>query len=552
MASVIDKIRNGISKARQFVESRTETLTDENATLLDNLIPVTFLVWKSFVRNRCPVRATALSYTTLLALVPLLAIGVSITGTMFKEQGTQVTDEMIVDFVDWVAPGLVYIGDAGSETNAATDQIDGTISTNVPPTGVVEPDETNLVALASIPLSNSIVAVEGQTGYAEVVLPIETSENRNPGAEQLASMLNGLIDNFHSTSVGISGLLGFFVVAILLLSTIETTFNDIWGVTRGRSWFRRLIQYWTAISLGPLLIVSAVLLKQGSEFQAFQELVSNIPGVGNFLVLVMVQIFPLVVVSLGFALVYKLMPNTQVDWQAALTGGAVGGCLWLIVNFANATNMSKVVTMNKLYGSLALIPVFLIGLYMSWLIVLFGAQVAYALQNRKVYFQERRAEAVSQRGCEFVAMRVMMRICHRFHRKVHPPTILELAHDLSVSSRLVARVLHALLEAKLVIEVADEDASFTPARPLEAISCQDVLHALRVGINSDLELSTENDPCDESVLKHFTAIGDAEKAAADPINMKQLVEAIPLENIPPERPSANVGERVLRWERQLS
>ena len=221
----------------------------------------------------------------------------------------------------------------------------------------------------------------------------------------------------------------------------------------------------------------------------------------------MLNLFPFMVVSLGFALVYKLMPNTQVDWQAAIAGGAVGGCLWLLVNFFNAANMARVISMSKLYGSLAIIPVFLIGIYMSWLIVLFGAQVAYAIQNRKIYFQEKRADAVNQRGRELTALRIMMRISHRFDQKTPAPTILELADQLAVSSRLVARILHALIEAKLVVEVADEDPCFTPARPLEAITCDDVIRALRVGVGKDDEIEASKQPGDSAVLEHFQSIG---------------------------------------------
>src|SRR5439155_3691829 len=189
------------------------------------------------------------------------------------------------------------------------------------------------------------------------------------------------------------------VVAIMLLATIEDTFNDIWGVTRGRSWFRRFVQYWTTISLGPLVLALIVGLVSSTFFQTGRHTLETLPVVRQMLL-------PFAIVSAAFALFYKLMPNTQVHWRAATIAGVVGGTLWLLLNILNAFQFSKVVGMSRIYGTLALIPIFLLGLYFSWLILLFGAQVAYAVQNRKVYLQERIAESANQRGREFVALRV--------------------------------------------------------------------------------------------------------------------------------------------------
>ena len=95
------------------------------------------------------------------------------------------------------------------------------------------------------------------------------------------------------------------------------------------------------------------------------------------------KFLPLVLLWLAFAVFYKIMPNTRVCFDAALVGGVVGGSLWYLNNVFGFLYVSRVVTNSKIYGSLGLVPVFMIGLYFSWLILLFGAQVAYAFQNRK-------------------------------------------------------------------------------------------------------------------------------------------------------------------------
>src|SRR5205085_5870471 len=132
-----------------------------------------------------------------------------------------------------------------------------------------------------------------------------------------------------------------------------------------------------------------------------------------------------------------LVPNTKVKFNAALVGGVVGGTLWHLNNLFGFLYVSRVVTYSKMYGSLGLVPVFMAGLYLSWLILLFGAQVAYAYQNRASYLQERQLENINQRGREFVALRLMTSIGQRFLRGDRPAAVGELGKELRVPTRLI-------------------------------------------------------------------------------------------------------------------
>jgi membrane protein len=178
--------------------------------------------------------------------------------------------------------------------------------------------------------------------------------------------------------------------------------------------------------------------------------------------------------------------------------------------------------MSKVYGTaLAIIPIFLIGLYFSWLIVLFGSQVAYAFQNRVVYVQEKKAENVSQRGREYVALRVMAMVAQRFDIGGRPPTLLEISARLGVPSRLVGRVIQPLCEIGLVHTVAvGNDDGYAPARPLEAITCHDIINGLRC---TGAYLETRDDTSRQIICGEFERIYEAERERAAPITLKQLV-----------------------------
>jgi DNA-binding IscR family transcriptional regulator len=182
---------------------------------------------------------------------------------------------------------------------------------------------------------------------------------------------------------------------------------------------------------------------------------------------------------------------------------------------------TSAVTASIIYGGLALIPLLMVGLYAVWAIVLFGAQVAYAFQNRESYLQEKLAENVNQRGREFVALRLMTCIGQRFDRSLPPPTISEMSRELGIPSKLIQQVLQTLLAARLVVEVTGGESGYVPARPLEAINCHHVLLAMRA--TQGQELRTREEPARAEVYGEFARIQAAEKEAASAVSMLALI-----------------------------
>jgi membrane protein len=414
------------------------------------------LVGKSFIRNRCPLRASALAYTTLLALIPMLAVAVGITTSFLQKQGDKPVNDLINNLVANVAPMLnleVKVGDA------------------------------------------------------------EATSKR----QEVVKKITDFIANIQSGTLGLTGTIALIFVAIGLLRTIEATFNDIWGVTQGRGWFVSIVGYWATISFGPVILVVVIGLTTSSHFIDRAKTIETLPFLGTFVL----EFLPFVVLSFAFGLFYQLMPNTKVRWRAAMVGGIVGGSLWILNNKLSVVYISNVVSTSKIYGSLSIVPLFLIGLYFSWLILLFGAQVAYAFQNRQAYLQEKQAEGVNQRGREFVALRVMTRVAQSFKRGEKAPGINSLAAILGVPTRLVSQISRPLIEAQLLVEVLDEEAGYAPARPLDQITAHDILQALRVGKGQELE--TCDDPARGPVRGKFDRIYEAERDIAGAVTLESLV-----------------------------
>jgi len=462
------------------------------------------LVGKSFARNRCPVRAAALSYTTLLALIPLLAVAISVTSSLLKSEGEQKIYEAIDRLVSSVMPP------ARLDTNGPA------VSLNLSPGMSVALTQTNQLPVQT-PI-NADAAIAGATN-APMAADIDTS--MMTAQKEAAKYIHDFIQNTRSGTLGITGMVLLVFIAIRMLASIEATFNDIWGVTRGRNWLWRTVLYWATITLGPLLLIAALGLAGGPHLHAAKNLINRMPFVGGFIF----DLLPLAVLWLAFTLVYLLVPNTKVSPGAALIGGIVGGSLWHLNNVFGFLYVSRVVSNSRIYGSLGLVPVFMIGLYFSWLILLFGAQVAYAFQNRKAYLQDKLVENVNQRGREFIALRLMTCVGQRFQRGRPPATLQEISTELGIPSRLAQQVLQTLLTARLVTEAAGAEPAYIPARPLDAINAHHVLHAMRAGFGQ--ELPRQDEPARAEVYGEFTRIEEAERQAASAVTMLALVNRLP-------------------------
>lgn len=448
------------------------------------------MVWRSVERNRLFVRASGLAYMTLLSLIPMLAVAVIITSSFLKKEGEDRIDQFIVQFVASVTPPDLLTNKPESATPTVT-------------TEEVSPADgsTNSVA----PGGPAIPA------FAQVKEAVRARR-------EIARAIHDFIQNTRSGALGLTGSLLLIFAAISMLSRVETTFNDIWGVQRGRSWFMRIVLYWGVISLTPLLLVVALGLASGPYFEGPREFLAAMPVIGSLLF----QILPVAVLCLTFGLLYILMPNTKVDWRAAVAGGLAGGLLFHLNNVVSVLYVSRVVTNNKLYGSLGLVPVFMMGLYFSWLILLFGAQVAYGYQNRASYLEEKQVENINQRGREFVALRLMTRLCEQFLHGEPPPTAAGLSAQLGVPCRLIRQIMQTLCSARLVVETAGGEPGYSPARPLDQINCHHVLTAMRASHGH--ELGTREDESRREILGEFHRIEEAERGVAGGISMLALAQ----------------------------
>jgi len=485
---------------------------------LERFVHFWALVSRQFIRHRCLVRASALSYSTLLALIPLLAIALSVTSTLLKTQDEQKLNQFVEKVVASITPPAT-LGDhaIAAETNSVSSG----------PTNAIAED--NSAADITVSTNEPMVAATNSPPAVAPIVPVNTQK-------EIARWIHDLVKNTSSGALGVTGMIVLVFTALSLLRGIEETFNDIWGVTRGRNWLLQIMLYWTTITLGPLLLVTALGLTGSLHWQQTRGLIESSP----ILAPILAHVLPIAITSFALAMFYKLTPNTKVEFRAALLGGFFAGAAWHFYNQLGFLLAARAVSASKFYGSLALVVLLMGGLYIVWLILLFGAQIAYAYQNRAAYLQDRLADNINQRGREFVALRIMTSLGQRFQNGQRPATVPQLSAELGLPSRLTQSVLRTLAATRLVTEVTGTEAAFAPARPLDAINAYDILIAMRTGTGQELPLNEE--PVLAEIYGEFARIEQAERNAASGISLLALANrATPRATLlePPVTPPEN-------------
>jgi membrane protein len=187
-------------------------------------------------------------------------------------------------------------------------------------------------------------------------------------SEEVIQHLRRFIGNVHGGAIGASGFLGLLVTSVSLLFSIEKTINRIWKVPNDRPWFTRLSSYWFFITLGPLALSIGV-------------------GVLTSEQLALARIFPsgfglIALAALAFFWLFKFVPNRKVNWKPAAISALLTSISWNVARILYQIYTAKLVSYNKIYGSLGAIPILLLWIYLMWVIVLSGVVVTSVLQKR--------------------------------------------------------------------------------------------------------------------------------------------------------------------------
>jgi membrane protein len=293
----------------------------------------------------------------------------------------------------------------------------------------------------------------------------------------VSEWLDRFVSNFHAGAVGTVGMLALLVTLLLTIATIEDALNHTWGVRQRRPWGMRLVVYWSLLTIGPLLLGASLAITAAVQSSTVAVwLREHIPLVG-----LLQSLVPMALTALAFSAVYLILPAARVRWTAALAGGVVAGVMFELAKIIYTLYVSVAMKRNAIYGSLAALPFFILWVNYSWRIVLFGADVAHALQYLSTDPTEETDPRTNQANREEAAMRICAAIAAAFAAQRTPPSTFELSSRLLLPAHLTEALCGHLATAGLVREVLEgrRPVGFVPARPLSELTAADVIRVLR-------------------------------------------------------------------------
>lgn len=357
-----------------------------------------YMVATGFLADHCIIRASALTFTTILSIVPLLAVAFSIA----KGFGLQNAD-FIRNFLMGVTAGRTEVVDKILQY-----------------------------------IGNTNVKTLGWIGVGTLLVTVFTT-----------------------------------------VGNVERAFNTIWGVKRGRGSWRKFTDFFSIIVICPIIALAAT---------SFTVMVQKLELVHDFmrdpgydgLEKLLLKLVSLALVWVGFTFAYSFVPNTRVRLRAAVAGGVVAGSMWQAAQWLYIHWQIGFTKYNAIYGSFAQLPLFLVWLYISWIIVLLGAEVSYAAQHLHAFVRRGLSESLSPLSRQKVAVAALRRIAARFAAGLAPETVAEAALALSLSEDAVLEALGALAEAGMVTPVGGEDEpGYVLAVAAENIRLADVVLAVQ-------------------------------------------------------------------------
>lgn len=394
---------------------------------------------------------------------------------------------------------------------------------------------TLLSIVPLLALSFSVLKAFGVTNQIQPML-LNLLEPLGEKGGEIALRITGFIENMNVGVLGAVGLALLLYTSISLIQKIEESLNYIWHAPRTRSLGERFTRYLTVLMVGPLLVFVAL----GATATVMSiELVQGLMAVDvmSQALQTLSRLVPYLLISAAFTFIYLFMPNTRVRLGPALVGGVVGGIAWQTAGWAFAVFIASSNNYAAIYASFAILILFMIWLYLSWLVLLFGASVAFYVQHPEYLYLRGGEPRLSNRMRELLALSIMELVTRRFMQGEAAPSQQAFTEHLKVPSHVLMVVLDELERKAMVVATADDPCLYMPARDPARILLRDVLEAVRAA-DEDGFLSPSAVPTSVAVdglilqLQEAAATSLAGKSLRDLVYKQDAAQAMPSASTP--------------------
>ncbi|MBU0730960.1 MAG: YihY/virulence factor BrkB family protein [Proteobacteria bacterium] len=392
------------------------------------LLKIYIIIFHECKKDRISLRASSLTFTVVLSLVPMLAMGTAILKGLGSGDEMRNSAYIIIERI------------SGSESSLITADPGGT--------SIIQTPDASLAA-------------EDENG----------GKNLKAHLHDAVDKIFDYVDRTNFATIGAVGVFTLVIAVAMMLNSIEQAMNDVWQAHSARSLGRMIVDYLALIILLPLTINLAFFIEASLETPALHALLKTyvplaelVPRLMNFL--------PISLVILTFTILYSFLPNTRVKLFPAMIGGITGGLGWFLTQNLYVKMQIGVARYNAIYGSFATLPLFLLWIYAGWIVFLFGAEMAFAVQIWRRYIPGKAALNPAQKLA--LAFNIIDITARDFNnRKL---TFLpDIAQQLMLPDPHVKQAMDELVTKGILRRVKDRELGYCPATHAERIKPSEVV-----------------------------------------------------------------------------
>lgn len=378
--------------------------------------------------------------------------------------------------------------------------------------------------LSMVPLLAVSVSVLKAFGVHNQVEPLLRNLLAPLGTQgqEISGRIVGFIENMNVGVLGAVGLALLVYTVVSMLQKIEESFNSIWRITQLRHMGERFSRYLSTLLVGPLLIFSALGITATVMNSDVVQAIRSVEPLGT-LFLMASRLMPYLLVIAAFTFFFRFVPNTRVRLVPALVAGTIAGILWQSAGWAFALFVASSTQYSAIYSSFAVLILFLIWIYASWLILLFGVNVAFYLQHPEQLYVVPGESGLSNRMRERLALAIFTQIGSSFVNGRTPWTLNQLANQIAVPTHVIDAVLKALQQAELLKQTSDDPPGYLPGRDLATIPISSVLATVR-RVGEEGFLGPGALPLPESVDAIIARMEDAANLTVQGMSVKTLID----------------------------
>ena len=341
---------------------------------------------------------------------------------------------------------------------------------------------TFFTMISIVPVAAMAFGIAKGFGFEKML--VEQLREKLAGHEDiLANVIqfsHSLLQNTQGGVIAGVGLILLFWAVLQVLGQIENSFNDIWGIKQQRTIGRKFGDYLSLMLICPVIIIlsGSVTVFITTQVTLITEKVA-ILGNLRFLVFLLLKLLPYTLLWGLFTFLYIFMPNTKVRFSSGLLAGVITGTIYQVLQWLYITFQIGIASYNAIYGSFAALPLFMAWLQLSWVVVLYGAEISFAHQNVDTYEFEPDARQASHRIKTLFSLQITHHLIRNFIRREKPLTDRDISNQLEIPIRLVNEILFDLVKCRIVsVTDTEGERGYQPALDINALSIQYVIDAM--------------------------------------------------------------------------